>query len=1616
MSEALDELMAQQERVLAERASTSTTTSTGSNPSPLLNPRPIAGGVGALGAGDAGGPDLTKLRRELVKMQNSSDLNDENAARVGEWLDELDAGGNPFESWDKTREVGDEDHGFLRDVGGKVLGGAFDFLLTGSSLASTAARYGPSLSNPMGQLTQGAPAASLLKDMGLVEDEGREDRANQSTDWLGLKGALAGVHVPFTGGEGVGPVGGDSLWMAQVVPDNHAYDLKLPVSFNELMKVVTSQGGALGSVAAGADQIDVPFGWADKDINLPDPESLTRWFAEFGLDPLNFVGKGGVVAQNFVEVLDDAGEVIGMQLAAKGPRTLAGARAGRVEAAKRALANHNALMERGLGFEPTVLNGALDAIREGGTTRAVKLARNPASSFNISHLHALGVDTQLMFGRALIPGTEGAMSVLGALRFGQRTARAATAKGRIGQALNPARLPENLSRMAARLGAAATDAWVDDAVTKGYSTLEVLQFDSVLKDAVKLVPDLAAEGTTWIEQAIKQSGLSIVDDDLLGLAEGLLDQVKKPSGSGVAGRARSFLDGPNTRAGMELAEETVSPDFKAFQDVSNAWFYDNASGSLSRDVAGAGGGVPRKGPSVADIADPSKPYLRKFMNDETVPLEFRVLFPAYLSGLVKLDAIAVGTPSRAGLLRGVGGVDSLTPAELAGLTVDGKRVVEGALTRNNGTLRQFYNSVASIQVIDSYREYGYSLTASNDLVSGVYNMTSDTIAAMRGFGMAQENVLFPINPSTIGSRSTSWDLATAQEAAENLKAVMSSSGIAVPLEFQQAIARPYSRAAMEAISNGDWEDTALRMNRVTEVGRANIDAVEMSIKQITDGVPLRWDKGLKGKNRKIAQGLSGTVRDRGRNAQRASALFKKDPDQFEAEVRRIIRNQWYNPDIQHNVKRRIPSFSQEDRAFLAQAYLEAPDMITGELDHLRGWMNEWTEIASTQFARYDVELTPAVADAAKAQAALFQEAVLTQRMWGGDALDTLSAKSSAPMVEQMSWAEADEFVDDLLSAQFRATGQIQDSFGFRFMDEKGEMARGWKLPGINTELFEAADFLMKMKRAQAGHLQPVVDTIAAFNRLFKSGATAKPGFDVRNAKGGLILNHVRGGVRVEGIGGYREFAEVFDLGLAARADEAARRLAPGGSELWASRRPLWMDDDALDIAQRIAYSGEMTSASSSGNILDIVFELSEVPLSATGAKVERVTSAMSARSEQAVFPLTRAATTRRMPEWDVDAFTNEAMGLSTRQTTEGWLRGAQLWSSMRKDGLDWATASHRVSRTHFDYSDLTNTGQLLDELMPFFLFRARMSQVTLEMMISTPGMAGQIARARRDEEAMDPYGISATDQPYTFGMGSAGNGLNLFGRVDDPRDEFIQGPLNMLALANSGFTQEAQIDLFREEVLENMSPLLKGGVEAAMGSTVGFGSVRTDTKPSLVQSESGLMPRLAEAAGWSDRKIELVEEFLGLPQYSPIADLLKITTNVSEVNGQLYITENGENWLMDMMPLLNDVERLSAMVLLGDPEYSDLSEEEIRLKATRQSLNAVFGIGGVPTTLTSPDMAGATIAAYEREVADWRNVVKNQPAPPRGEGAPSAQLMVDAFDRLDAELRAAELLGAGGGG
>jgi len=1193
--------------------------------------------------------------------------------------------------------------------------------------------------------------------------------------------------------------------------------------------------------------------------------------------------------------------------------------------------------------------GVMKALDEGNVQRAVRVARKGDGGFNADHLRMLGLQTNLAMWGKQVKGTEGFVAFVGRWGTGQRTSKAQ--RGALKAAADDGRFVGKLNyrsgRAAERLGRMA----------EGVSVKAVRHHITGMVDNADELAGPTPLGLFTVAEVSRKAGR-------------VANQLQSEAGDVT----RIHLEGTTLALKAEPGNITEIDEALYTMLASNEMKGGVQPKSDARSVMP----VLNKLSEYADlhdyrVADLTKTNMQLFYNDDTIPVAIRMAAPPVIHGLLRMDKTSIAQ------LKMPDGFLSQKVSDLAGY--------DGVVSRGAGTVRQHFNNLAIVEVADSA-----VVTHTIQLENSLFQATQHPNAVVVGLGAEPGDWLAQ---NVVNASNTTVEQAAdvANQIVEMVKNAKTSQGFAMPTPFLQQLARASN---MDRLKARDLEGLVLGITRTGEVLQNHKEGLKLFLKGLIHDVSEKSGKGYKYARRQYGDDA----------VDAAHALVLRDKRTVANEVEKIIKNGWYHPEMGKVGRNGEPfaMFSGYDRAVISVVRDKYPAMIDAQLAELDEMLEMIGGLART-FARYDEILPADQALLSKSIEAWSTHHTITVRLFGGDAVDALNGAGSTGQLIPMTQAQAAVAADRAMDLRI-ATGDphLRDRFGersltssasetYRRLPASMQATFDFNAPGVVEDhwvgaMKETSILLNAFQRAQIGHreLQAALDFLGKTNRVVKGEIASTPDFMLTNFGGGVIENFYRGGVRMHGPGGYQDFFSVEPIIRRALRDELDNGLTPRTSRIWgevARRKAPHVKADDLENAQVVAYSDAMTSSAATGDPIDFVYEVDRAVIGSGRAAtaVKRyvgVTDRFGARVEQALQPLQRRILTGNLNPLKpagvgignrarYSAKSKDGISSSLRETTEGNLRGAMIWSALKKDGYGPHAAMERVASVHIDYWDITNNGKIIDTLMPFYLFRSRMVSASLRMAMSTPGMVEQFRVINEDSSRRDPF--FNPGEKFEFVAGTAG-AFQVSVTVDDPRLTGLEFP-RAVADTLSGATPGGLSEFARVQILDQLAPLPAVIIDGVQNVRHGWGRADTDylDDASPVEYSPGFTSYLAEAAMWSDDKISILTNALSIGDMNLLVGALELTGHARLVNGQLYVTDTAEAALREDLPRIAQIEAGLRMFVGSkwDPN-GKLTEAEHDQKIQRQAYNAWARLSGGPLKFIDSTHQQVIVDARSEEV------------------------------------------------
>lgn len=373
----------------------------------------------------------------------------------------------------------------------------------------------------------------------------------------------------------------------------------------------------------------------------------------------------------------------------------------------------------------------------------------------------------------------------------------------------------------------------------------------------------------------------------------------------------------------------------------------------------------------------------------------------------------------------------------------------------------------------------------------------------------------------------------------------------------------------------------------------------------------------------------------------------------------------------------------------------------------------------------------------------------------------------------------------------------------------------------------------------------------AYTNLFKTYATLSPGFHVRNALGAIFMNSSDGVTLANQVDGVRKWTQ----------------WVKGGDE-WLDTQPQHVKD-AFAAVEASGAGGRFTEAGFAG----------------TG-------------------------TDRR--SWSDRLASNKVTRLSQRagERVEGSVRLGMALDSTRSGETVNETMS-RISRVHFDYSQLSSFDQNMKRLVPFWTFMSRNLPLQISQMYTKPGLYAAYDSMTRN--------LAAPNEPFTPEYWTRGGAFNTGTTV--PNIPGLGGAQGLPIYLNP------DIGLQRAEAqIEEVGNALGGD----------WGGLASE-----------LNPGITAPIEWQTNHNFFTGQQYGPTDYSKVSGPLGIPTNVlaralGQTNDAGEVSESFQNFLR----ALNPVQERTARLL---PQGGGGNEED-----KRRQLESWLRFGGAPVRFLTP--------------------------------------------------------------
>ena len=708
-----------------------------------------------------------------------------------------------------------------------------------------------------------------------------------------------------------------------------------------------------------------------------------------------------------------------------------------------------------------------------------------------------------------------------------------------------------------------------------------------------------------------------------------------------------------------------------------------------------------------------------------------------------------------------------------------------------------------------------------------------------------------------------------------------------------------------ALQAGDLRAVKASNERMRAVGLGQLDKQEEFLQEILGLVPAPASRAEYAK-RLVDAPLSAQAPIKAKNLE--ARKLANGQSALEVEVHRILKNQFFNPKLADStVWDRVNIIEAGDEELLKAAYKIKPEYVEDSVNEIRSWFEDFTATSQKRMDQYlggDVDAIETIENLD----VFFTTARLHNNVFS-QGLEQASGVSAKAALGGLTESEADILARQVMNLHYKGGGV--DSFG---------QIDGWA--GL---MKDSSDFVNSLKRSQLVDKNRATRLLASMNKAFKDFATFGPGFALRNATGAYRNNFIQG-VRTQT---YEEWAPNYSIALRALDDELTNFLPSGGSRIWEEIGASAQREKAKAIASTKMLTTGGVGAAARG--LDLTEQASK---RVSGYLQDRVGLAQN-QIEQAIIPIVETLTTGfrggvASPGLKSRVATENANSV-TRKEIESYMRGALAWQTL-SDGGTIEEAMQKVSRSHFDYWDLIEAGQVIDEFLPFYVFRSRMAVLAAETAMGSPGVASTIYRLENEAKERDPWGAGKFDR-YTFGVGGKGGATLAF----DFEDPFVAGFSTLESLASVDPSPSSLLNVFGDEALGTLAPTPKYLVERNFNVVSGPDGFYEDSLQPL-RDRDGLLARV-----------------LGAKYASPLRSMLTDARVLRETDGEILISASSARYLSQAIPILGRLESLFTGQAVVESDKTRRRRDAQRKaspgeigEASRKAWNTFFTFTGAP--------------------------------------------------------------------
>jgi len=489
------------------------------------------------------------------------------------------------------------------------------------------------------------------------------------------------------------------------------------------------------------------------------------------------------------------------------------------------------------------------------------------------------------------------------------------------------------------------------------------------------------------------------------------------------------------------------------------------------------------------------------------------------------------------------------------------------------------------------------------------------------------------------------------------------------------------------------------------------------------------------------------------------------------------------------------------------------------------------------------------------------------------------------LTQQVAFAEWNlAMVDDGVDAYTRLLDDIDEGRLGGIVAPMGDrILEGWEaIAGLGVQVPEEILNVWKpniMKMLDKAGKKKWSFGLHWLNRLFKAWAIGTPGFVIRNLYSALFMNTVAG-----------VSAEAMDEGF--KAMWYYHKFGP----------EKWLDELGVVGPQRQQYKDALRAVEAAGGSRGFFSEFAE--------------------------PLVRGTRREKIAAGLVDnPYTKTIRGANSR--VEDHVRFPLALQAL-KDGDDYVGAVQRVTRYHFDYSDLSQVDEWALKVIPFWIWTTR----NIPTQIANQWMRPQVYSFYQnlqdslptDDKTLMPRWLREYEP---MGLVRFGLGGNVLLRPDMPNQRLVK-TLNDL--------------LTPKRLAGQFYPLVKVPIELALGADENLAlGTPFSTEPRKAVGIDRVTAELLQLVGLGER-------------FAP----------TDPITGEQQILEFGSYAAGNFVPLLAQLQRLSGGKLGGKESYDD------------NQLNAIATFFGVPLYVVSEYQQGSEAKGRQFKIRDFVTHLKER--------------------------------------